>query len=148
MKLFQCVQKFYRMLGVYPPQHNQISTINPRNLLIICNLAQGFILTGAYGLFEAKTVREYGDCYYTSTTSLSHSIYVAIHIWTMAKILKLIGRFEGIIQQSKLEVHKKLTGWNQPTWSVENFLFFGLSYWNDLWKWELWLHYRNPKSHF
>lgn len=103
MKLFQCVQTFYRMLGVYPPQHGQISALNPKNLLIICNLAQGFMLIGAFALFRAKTVREFGDCYYTSTTSLSHSIYVSIHIWKMAKILKLIERFERIIQKSELK---------------------------------------------
>lgn len=74
--------------------HHEIVPVRPD---ILSNV--GF----AFALFRAKTVREFGDSYYTSTTSLSHSIYVSIHIWKMAKILKLIERFERIIQKSELK---------------------------------------------
>lgn len=104
MKLFRLIQIYFRMLGIHSPKQNHVYSMNALNLLIICVLTQGFLLTASFCLLKAKSVREYGDSYYTCTTSFSHSIYTAIHIWKMPKISKLIERFESLIAESKMNL--------------------------------------------
>lgn len=162
MKIFQCVQKFYEMLGVNPAQNTQIASFNLKNVLIISNLAQGFLLTAAFGLFKAKTIREYGDCYYTSTTSLSHSIYVTIHVLKMTNISKLIDKFETIIQSSEWNAERNF----ELCWfQVFIFSLFSQEFtiqlpntfivkWTNMWKNArrsftlLWLSWRFPEQWF
>lgn len=104
MKLFRSIQIYFQMLGIHPPQQNHIHSLNVQNVFIICVLTQGFLLTLSFCLFKAKSVREYGDSYYTCTTSLSHGVYTAIHIWKMPQISRLITRFETLILESKLNI--------------------------------------------
>lgn len=101
MKLFLELQNIYRMLGIYPPQNRQSPTLNLRNGLIFGSLALGFTLTGAFCLFQAKSVRDIGDSFYASATELGTLVYFSMTVWKMASIMTLIAKFEGIVEQSK-----------------------------------------------
>lgn len=112
MKLFQELQNTYRMLGIHP-QNRQRPTLNLRNGLIFGNLALGFTLTGAFCLFQAKSVRDIGDSFYASATELGTLVYFSVTAWKMANIMTLIEKFEKIVETSKsdtIEFSFKLGG--------------------------------------
>lgn len=103
MKLFQCTQKFFRMLGLHPPQHCQNSPFNLKNTVIILLLVVGFLDAIAFLLFQAKSVKEFGDSFYVSASCCGTLVYFSIHVRKMTNVSKLIERFEGLLQKSKFQ---------------------------------------------
>lgn len=103
MKLFQCTQKFFRMLGLHPPQHCQNSSFNLKNILIILLLVIGFLDAIAFLLFQAKSVKEFGDSFYVSATEWGTLVYFSIHVRKMTNVSNLIERFGGLVQKSKFQ---------------------------------------------
>lgn len=100
MKLFQTIQKLNRLLGL-SPESNQSYSLNAKNVLILYTQIQGFIYTAAFGIFQAKTMREYGDAFYQSVTELSAAINLWNFIGEINRLYNFIEKFEGIIQKSK-----------------------------------------------
>lgn len=90
----------YRALGIHPPPPNH-HPYNWKNLLAVFVLAQGFILTAAFCLFQASTVREYGDSFYAFITEFANAIYLLSNIRKITKIKQLIQELETFVQNSK-----------------------------------------------
>lgn len=101
MKVLQCVQNSYRMLGIHRPQPNRPSSMSSKNLLILLIMVQAFISTTAFCLFDGKTVSDYGYSFYTSVTVLFNTGYFLVNIWKIETILVLIERIEGFIGKRK-----------------------------------------------
>lgn len=100
-KLFQCVQKSFQILGFCPSQHSRIAPFIPKNILLILLLVFCFISSTGFFLFQAKSVKEFGDSFLASITTLGALVYFSTTIWKMANLLKLIEKFEGFVQRSK-----------------------------------------------
>lgn len=101
MRLFQSLQTFYRATGIYPHQSHRKCPINWKSLFIILTLIQFGILEGAYFLTKANSVDEYGSTFYTAISSFSSTMFFSINIWKMTEILRLIEKFEELINKSK-----------------------------------------------
>lgn len=52
-------------------------------------------------MFEAKSVKEFGDAFYVSATEFGTLVYFATYVGKMTNVSKLIERFEGLVQKSK-----------------------------------------------
>lgn len=100
MKLFQTVQKFFQLLGLSPKSDESYS-LNAKNVLVLFIQIEGFVFTAAFGIFQAKTMREYGDSFYQSVTELSAAINLLNFIGQINSLYNFIETFEGIIAKSK-----------------------------------------------
>lgn len=101
MKLFQSLQKFYRITGIYPSSSNRNHSVNWKILLILLSLIQFAVLTGVFFITEANSIDEYGTSFYGSISALLGVVDFLINIWKMANILRLIGKFEEFINKRK-----------------------------------------------
>lgn len=103
IKLFQFTQKLYRLVGLYPPQSNinQSHSFNVENYFIIFTLAQMSILSGAFFLFEAKRLDEFGVSFHDVTTIITDLFYFISTLYQMENILKFIEQFEELIGESE-----------------------------------------------
>lgn len=100
MKIFQAVQKFYKLLG-FPSKIDGSNVLNRKNAAILYILIQGFIVTAISG-FKANTVRECGDLFFACMTELSGVVNLSIFIWGKYSLkLKFIEKLEGLIQKSE-----------------------------------------------
>lgn len=99
MKLFQCIQKNLTMLGVDPPQHNQNTTFNGKNSIIFCIVVVATSLITS-SLFEAKSIRETGDCFYASVTDIASNVYIFSIISNTPSIYKIMSEVNEFIQKS------------------------------------------------
>lgn len=99
MKLFQCIQRSLRMLGVDPPQYNKKTTFNLKNTIIFCTVVMATSLITS-SLFEAKSIRETGDCFYASMTDIANIFYSYSIISNAPSIYKFMYEVDGFIQKS------------------------------------------------
>lgn len=101
IKLFQSIQKFLNIQGIYPLQSNQSTPYNGKNLFFLFCYVQMFISATAFCLFKAKSMYEFGLTFYASLTELQTIVYFTIILWKVDKVLKLIGNLENFIEKSK-----------------------------------------------
>lgn len=107
IKLFCFAHKFYQKIGVYQPtQLKQNQPFNLINTLLLYNLLQFGITTGAFFLFEATSLDEFGLTFYETLTVLSLAFYHVTNIYQIGNVLKLIENFEEFIGTSKLNLFR------------------------------------------
>lgn len=99
MKLFESVEKFFRLLGISLGQNQS----NPLNLLIVAVLmclAEAAICVCGFLLFRAETISEYGLCFYGTASTVANLVYLSTTITKMRRTSKLIETFKRVIQRS------------------------------------------------
>lgn len=100
MKLFQQIIGFYQMLGILLPQPNPNYKHKLKTLIFLFSFIQMFMSTGAFFLYEAKSLREHVETLNLPITEIVSAIYILVSKWKMAEILKLCEEFEGFIEKS------------------------------------------------
>lgn len=88
-------------MGIYPSEHGRNASLNWKNVLISCNLTLASILTGGFCMFQAKSVREYGDSFYAFATELATLAYYLATATKMASILSLFEKFQELVETSE-----------------------------------------------
>lgn len=108
--LFQSIQKYYQLLGIYPTLLNNKCSPNARNLMVLFCYVQYGISALAFFVMEAESVLEYGISFYTYISMLYCVYYFLILYKQMPKILQLIEQFEQFMDKSTLIVshHKRI----------------------------------------
>lgn len=127
MKLFQQVRKIFQVLGIHPIQHGENTRINVRNMLIAGSMGSGGVLTAAYCLFQAKTVKEYGDSFYAAVTDFLTTMYFLTLFWKMEKLVKLIEKYEEFIQK-RIISNINWINFNEMCWYNCKSCFLGLKW--------------------
>ena len=105
MRLFQSNRKYLAVIGIEPLQpfeKNQKMIVLVRRLLFFIGFIVCAILSSVFLGYEAKTLSEYADSFYFSISMISLSIGLAIMIWKVDILFKLIGDFEKLIEQRKI----------------------------------------------
>lgn len=103
IRLFVSVRKFYHMLAL-DPSHRNLKwkwQLNGKNLFIFYLQLQMFISTIAFGLYEAKTVFEYGTSAFVSVSELGSFICYLLQLLKIANILDLFSKMDKLIEKSK-----------------------------------------------
>lgn len=101
MKLFQSIRKFYQEAGIQPPQPNQNYSFQWNHFFCIFFLIQLLCSTMAFILFEAKSVVEYAEAFFPSSTVVAALLNFIVCILENTNILQLIVKFEEFIEKSK-----------------------------------------------
>lgn len=107
MKLFRFVRKFLKTIGLTDPikvpwnKNQQRCSLNFRNLFILICLLHLCISTLAFFLFEAVTIGEQADSFYTILTELMCLLNLLVSIWKVPQMIDTIERFEHFIGKSK-----------------------------------------------
>lgn len=103
VKLFKAVQTHFNALGfsTSSPQPNQRCKFNRKNLFYILVSAIILIPVLGFSIFKAQSVYEYGITFYTAITLLGLTAYYMIIIFEMGEMLKLIEKYEGLIEKRK-----------------------------------------------
>lgn len=101
MKLFHLVQNCYQTMGIYePPQSNHL-TIILRKLFFILSMMLMLFSNIGYFFYDANSISEYGNSFFTSNAQINTLIAYLISAWQMPNITKLIESYEKFIERSK-----------------------------------------------
>lgn len=102
IRLFQFLQKFHRILGIYPskPSQKQCS-INPINTIWMMSIAQLTFTTIAFLVLEATTVFEYGFGCFMCTACISVPSVYFLFIGQLENTLNFIGNCEKFVKSSE-----------------------------------------------
>lgn len=101
IKLFRCVRRLFRSIGIVPTKHSEHFAFNWRNLLISPSILIMLVLQVAFFFFKAKSIQEYGLSFYGCVSLILIVFYAAIIVWQMPNILKLMKNLEKFIELSK-----------------------------------------------
>lgn len=99
IKLFQFIQKFHRAIGVFPSQFNSNHLIS--KIWFIC-AAQTGLTTGAFLLFAAQSMMDYGFGFCVLITVINAIIFYSSFIWQSKNTTILFENCEKFIETSKL----------------------------------------------
>lgn len=100
VKLFQLVQKIYKMMGICPSQPDQKYPFNLKTLIVLLIVIQFLLSSMAFLIFQADSTQERADSFYFSLSIANCAVYIIVSHWKIVKILKLIESFEEFIEQS------------------------------------------------
>lgn len=75
---FKLIREIYQTAGIHPRESSQSGSYNLRNSFILIMLSIVFIVSTVFLLFDAKTIEEYGNSFYISTT-----VFLDIFMWTI-----------------------------------------------------------------
>lgn len=102
MKLFQNVQKIYEQMGISSSELNQNYSIwNVKTVLIFLVQIQFITSSAVFFFFKADTVGQHADSFYVMTSATVCLVFVALSMWMIADLRKLIEKFENFIEKSK-----------------------------------------------
>lgn len=101
IQLFKSVRKYFRQLGIDPPQPSETTSINWRILSALFWFVQHFIAASAFLILEARTVIEFGTSFFGFIMVFYCVAYFLTLISQRHRIFKLIDNFELFIGQSK-----------------------------------------------
>lgn len=108
MKVLQSICKFYENVGIKPPQPNKYYSFQWKHLICLLFLIQLFCTATAFILFEAKSVVEYAEAFFPSSTEVAAVICLTVSISKISTSLQLIEKFQEFIEKSKLKVLQNL----------------------------------------
>lgn len=101
MILFQFIRRIYQTMGILSPSsNNQKYPINSKILIILLPTTFFCISSVIFLLLESKSIQEYGDSLYWSTSAIEAVFLFFRTVWKMPVTLKFIEQFEEIIQKS------------------------------------------------
>lgn len=103
IQLFKFIQNTYQAIGIYPPESNQNRNLNnwKKWFNLFC-LAQFFITSASYVLFEAKTMIEYGMVFFTCATVVASTIIYLVLFSQLKNTSNYIGNCERFFEKSEL----------------------------------------------
>lgn len=99
LNLFESVQSFYRVMGIYPTETSKKIPLLLKRLFFGVSTVFTFSALVAFLLLEAQTVDQYASAFHGAVTELDQIIHFHISAWQMSNVLKLIANFEGFIEK-------------------------------------------------
>lgn len=102
-QFFRLIRELFQKSGIHPIyQSNQNRTkFNFRNLFIFLSLAQTFVYSVAYLLYDADAIEEYGQSFYASVTILLLLFLWPTFIHNMGNLFDLMDQMDGFGQKRK-----------------------------------------------
>lgn len=102
IKLFQFVQDFFPMIGIYPAQQNQNkNAFNSTNAFFFIVSIELILSTIAFLVFDAKTIFACGFGFYVLPSVTVGMVIYSLMIWKFENMLELIGNCEEFIEKSE-----------------------------------------------
>lgn len=102
IKLFSFNRKYYHLYGIFPPEAKRNGRkLNLRNWIFIASFVLTAGSTGAFFVFDAKSMLEFGISFFTVTLAILEMFtYLAI-VWQMKNTWRYIEKCERFIEKSK-----------------------------------------------
>lgn len=122
IQLFKLLQKICNDIGIFPPESDQKhNSINVKNCVFLFCLAQFYISSAAYLLYDTNTnsMTEYGMVFFICATVALAFILYLIFYWQMSDILNYIENCEGFIKKSE-----SLIGLRSNLHRIFHFIFY------------------------
>lgn len=101
MKLFQACQEYMAIIGVRPLLPGEKHPFNRQNVRVLLVFGLAFILTSAFLIFDAQTLRQYAECFYAWSSVFAIFVGVLLVILKTEDLFQLINDLEIMIQNSK-----------------------------------------------
>lgn len=102
MKLFLFYKEIIQTIGILSAQLNRNHfSINLNDLTYPIFIAQFFVTSVGFFLFDAKSLLEYGMSFYDIVASILAMAFLLINVWQMRNIFKFIENCERFIEESK-----------------------------------------------
>lgn len=101
LQFFKLIRELYQKIGMHPCRSNESGSYNVRNSFIFIHLAQTFIESVAFLLFEANSIEEYGQSFYASVTLLLLLCLWPSFIHNMDNLFNLMDQMDEFGQKSE-----------------------------------------------
>lgn len=101
LKFFKLIRELFRKMGIHLCQSNQNRTYNLRNSFILIILAQMFVASAVFLLFEADSIEGYGQSFYLTATSLLLLFLWPYFIHNMDNLFHLMNQMDKFGQNRK-----------------------------------------------
>lgn len=102
IKLFQCVLRRYKTIGICPNQNDRFQW--HKRAFIVVILILNFISTGGFFLFKAETHGELSNSFCVSSTILCCTTLLIISAYKINEIEKFVEKMEAHIETSKFDI--------------------------------------------
>lgn len=99
MKLFQFNQKSFKAIGIDANDDSNWSWVWMLNAI---GFVHNAIARGAFILFKAETIVDYGLAFYAFATSFTAGLTDLLVIWKRRNIFSIIQNFENFIEKRNL----------------------------------------------
>lgn len=101
IKFFKLTREIYETAGIHLCKSTGNGSFNLRNSFILIMLSVVFIVSTVFLLFDAKTIEEYGNSFYISTT-----VFLDVFMWTslipkMGDLFNLMDQMNEFSQKRK-----------------------------------------------
>lgn len=101
VKLFQSSRELFHLIGTHPSQLSN-GSYNLRSVVALLFITMNMLSSGAFFIFKADNVQDYGISFYTFMTALINLACYPSFRNNMTTIFELMDEFEAFIEQSKL----------------------------------------------
>lgn len=109
IKLFRFTEELYHTIGIYALQSKEVRLFNLKNGFCTFVWIQMGTLSGAFFLFKAERLDEYGISFHVTVSVAAGLFYFITTIFQMGNILELIEKFEEFIGRSKYSRWERFT---------------------------------------
>lgn len=103
IKSFFYIQNIFARVGIIPPKPNQKRLFSSKNGLFLIHNAQLFVLMAISGVTSVASFFELALNFYLCTTTMVIITLYILNILQYGGVLKLIEKFERLIEKSKFE---------------------------------------------
>lgn len=102
VRLFQCSRELYGIIGTHPLQLSH-GTYNLRNVVVLMFITINMLSSGAFFVYEADNIQDYGISFYTFMTALINLSCFPSFRNNITTFFELMDEFEAFIENSELK---------------------------------------------
>lgn len=102
VKLFQTLREFLKTIGIHPLQLSH-GLYNLRNVTVLVFMVLNALSSGAFFIYGAENIRDYGVSFYACTSELASVGCLLSFRSNMTTIFKLMDELEAFIEKSELK---------------------------------------------
>lgn len=102
MRAFECVENYFRIIGIDLQQSQQKYPFNVKIVLILFIFVCGIISNVVFLFSETQTFQEFNGSLYEISSAFVVATSFSIFTWNMPKLFRFINSLEAIVNKSNL----------------------------------------------
>lgn len=101
MKILQVIQSYIGAFGIVPLKRRDDYRINVRSILAFTIIFLTLLSSVTYLLLDAKTIRDYTQCFYVTTTAMCNCFMFAVIFVRAPEFFRFVKDVENTIENRK-----------------------------------------------
>lgn len=101
MKILQVIQSYIGAFGIVPLKRHDDYRINVRSILAFTSIFLTLLSSVTYLLLDAKTIRDYTQCFYVTTTAMCNCFMFPVIFVRAPEFFRFVKDVENTIENRK-----------------------------------------------